>query len=75
MVDPLAEVVTLLQPGAPFSKLVSGAGRWSVSRSEYGQPFFCVILHGAARLTVDGLSASSKDPAPPGPAPHASGWH
>ena len=54
LVDPLAEVVTLLQPGAPFSKLVSGAGRWSVSRSEYGQPFFCVILHGAARLAVDG---------------------
>lgn len=54
MVDPLAEVVMLLQPGAPFSKLVSGAGRWSVSRSEYGRPFFCVILHGAARLAVDG---------------------
>ncbi len=44
----------LLQPGAPFSKLVSGAGRWSVSRSEYGQAFFCVILHGSARLAVDG---------------------
>jgi len=54
LVDPLAEVVTLLQPGAPFSKLVSGAGRWSVSRSEYGRPFFCVILHGSARLAVDG---------------------
>lgn len=54
MVDPLAEIVMLLQPGAPFSKLVSGAGHWSVSRSEYGQPFFCVILHGSARLVVDG---------------------
>lgn len=54
MVDPLAEVVMRLQPGAPFSKLVSGAGRWSVSRSEYGRPFFCVILHGAAQLAVDG---------------------
>lgn len=53
MVDPLTEIVTLLQPGAPFSKLVSGAGQWSVSRSEYGQPFFCVILHGSARLAVD----------------------
>jgi AraC-like DNA-binding protein len=54
MVDPLAEVVLLLQPGAPFSKLVSGAGRWSVRRSEHGQPFFCVILEGSSRLAVDG---------------------
>lgn len=54
MVDPVAEVVTLLQPSAPFSKIVSGAGRWSVRRSEYGQPFFCVILDGSCRLAVDG---------------------
>jgi len=54
MVDPLAEVVTLLQPGAPFSKVVSGAGRWSVRRTEYGQPFYCVILEGRSRLAVDG---------------------
>lgn len=54
MVDPLAEVVTLLQPGAPFSKLVSGAGRWSVRRSEAGRPFYCAVLEGASRLAVDG---------------------
>jgi AraC-like DNA-binding protein len=54
MVDPLAEVVTLLQPGAPFSKIVSGAGHWSVRRTEYGQPFFCVILEGSSCLAVDG---------------------
>lgn len=54
MIDPLAEIVTLLQPGAPFSKIVSGAGRWSVRRSEYGQPFYCVILDGSCRLAVDG---------------------
>jgi AraC-like DNA-binding protein len=57
MVDPLAEVVTLLQPGAPSSKIVSGAGRWGVRRSEYGQPFFCVILDGSCRLAVDGHEA------------------
>ena len=34
MGDPLTEVVTLLQPSAQFSKLVSGAGAWSVRRSE-----------------------------------------
>src|ERR1700756_634123 len=57
MVDPLAEVVTLLQPGATFSKVVSGAGRWRVRRSEAGRPFYCVILDGACRLAVDGREA------------------
>lgn len=54
MVDPLAEVVTLLQPGTPHSKIVSAAGRWSVRRVEYGRPFFCVVLDGSSRLEVDG---------------------
>lgn len=54
MVDPLAEVVTLLQPGAPFSKIVSGAGPWRVRRSEAGRPFYCVILGGSCHLAVDG---------------------
>lgn len=54
MVDPLAEVVTLLQPQARFSKVVSGAGPWRVRRSEAGQPFYCVILDGSCRLAVDG---------------------
>ncbi|WP_454827022.1 AraC family transcriptional regulator [Paraburkholderia xenovorans] len=54
MVDPLAEVVTLLQPVAAFSKVVSGAGRWRVHRSEAGQPFYCVILDGSCRLVTNG---------------------
>ncbi|NPC51521.1 AraC family transcriptional regulator [Corallococcus sp. AB032C] len=54
MVDPLAEVVSLLQPGAPFSKLVSGAGRWRVRRAENGRPFYCAVLMGRSRLAVDG---------------------
>jgi AraC-like DNA-binding protein len=54
MIDPLAEVVTLLQPGAPFSKVVSGAGPWAVRRSEAGRPFYCVVLDGSCRLAVDG---------------------
>ena len=54
MGDPLTEVVTLLQPSAQFSKLVSGAGAWSVRRSESGKPFYCVILEGRSRLEVDG---------------------
>jgi AraC-like DNA-binding protein len=54
MIDPLAEVVTLLQPNARFSKIVSAAGRWGVRRAELGQPFYCVILEGSIRIAVDG---------------------
>jgi AraC-like DNA-binding protein len=54
MIDPLTEVVTLLHPGAQFSKMVSGSGAWTVRRSEAGQPFYCVILEGSCRLEVDG---------------------
>ena len=54
MTDPLAEVVALLQPAAPFSKIVGGAGPWRVRRTEAGRPFYCVVLEGASRLTEDG---------------------
>ncbi|SIO58544.1 AraC family transcriptional regulator [Paraburkholderia phenazinium] len=54
MIDPLAEVVTLLQPGARFSKLVLGAGAWRVSRSDAGEPFYCAILEGGSRIAIDG---------------------
>jgi AraC-like DNA-binding protein len=54
MTDPLAEVVTLLRPGTPFSKIVSGAGPWCVRRTEAGQPFYGVVLDGSCRLAVDG---------------------
>jgi AraC-like DNA-binding protein len=62
MVDPLAEVVTLLRPGTPFSKLVSAAGRWRVRRSEYGQPFYGVVLEGSCRLAVDGAEPITLEP-------------
>ncbi|NYE64173.1 AraC-like DNA-binding protein [Duganella sp. 1224] len=54
MIDPLAEVVTLLQPRAQLSKVVSGAGAWRVRRSHAGQPFYCVVLEGASLLTISG---------------------
>ena len=53
MVDPLAEVVLLLQPTARFSKSVIGAGAWRVRRSDAGQPFYCAVLEGSCRLTLD----------------------
>jgi AraC-like DNA-binding protein len=54
MIDPVAEVVTLLQPGARFSKLILGASPWRISRSDESQPLYCVILEGGCRITIDG---------------------
>ncbi|MBB5510185.1 AraC family transcriptional regulator [Paraburkholderia atlantica] len=54
MIDPLAEIVTLLKPTPTFSKVLSGAGRWRASRTEVGQPFYCVVLEGSLRLSVNG---------------------
>lgn len=54
MVDPLAEVVALLQPSARFFKHITGSGPWRVSRSDAGQPFYCAVLEGACRMALDG---------------------
>lgn len=54
MIDPLAQVVSLLQPSAAFSKITYGAGPWRVRRSEAGRPFYCVVLDGSCCLTVRG---------------------
>lgn len=53
MVDPLAEVVSLLQPSTPFSKLVVASAPWAVRRAEMGRPFYFVMLEGGCHLTVD----------------------
>src|SRR5262247_1235448 len=54
MSDPLSEAITLLQPRAVFSRRISGAGRWGVRYSAFGQPSFCAVLEGRCRLAVDG---------------------
>ena len=54
MIDPLAEVVAVLQPGANFSKLVFGAGRWRVSRIDVTEPFYCAVLEGGCRIAIGG---------------------
>jgi AraC-like DNA-binding protein len=54
MADPLTEVIGLLRPSAVFAKSISGAGRWAVRYSVFGQPSFCVVLEGRCRLRVDG---------------------
>jgi AraC-like DNA-binding protein len=57
MLDPLAEVIQLLQPRAVFSKPISGAGSWAVRYSRFDQPSFAAVLEGRCRLAVDGQRA------------------
>ena len=54
MTDPLSEIITLLRPRAVFAKGISGAGRWGVRYSDFGEPSFSSVLEGACRLAVDG---------------------
>ena len=54
MVDPLSDVVQLLHPQAVFANVISGKGNWAVRYADYGQPGFCIVLEGSARLAVDG---------------------
>ncbi len=54
MSDPLAEIVTLLQPTAPFSKLVQSSGAWRVQRTNVDQVYYCLILSGQTCLEVNG---------------------
>lgn len=53
MIDPLSEIISLLRPRTVFSKGISGAGRWAVRYSDFGQPSFCAVLEGRCRLAVD----------------------
>lgn len=59
MSDPLSEVIALLRPRTVFSKIISGAGRWGVRYSAFGQPSFSAVLEGGCRLAVDGEAAVS----------------
>lgn len=53
--DPLASVIGLLRPAAVLSKIISGAGRWSVRYGAHEDPGFCVMLEGSCFLDVDGV--------------------
>ncbi len=52
MVDPLADIVRLLRPRLPHSKVVSAAGPWHVQRAEAGRAFYCAVLDGTCRLNI-----------------------
>jgi AraC-like DNA-binding protein len=56
MIDPLSEVIALLRPHTVFTKSISGAGRWGVRYTDFGQPSFCTVIEGNCRLAVDGAN-------------------
>jgi len=56
MVDPLSDVIGLLRPKAVFTKGISGAGKWGVRYSDFGNPSFAIVVEGSCRLAVDGES-------------------
>ena len=49
MADPLAQIIGLLQPGAPFSKCVTGSGPWRVRRTQSPNPYYVAVLSGSLR--------------------------
>lgn len=49
MADPLAQIVDLLKPGAPFSKCVTGSGPWRVRRTQSPNPYYVAVLKGSVR--------------------------
>ena len=55
--DPLAIVISLLRPQTVLSKIVSGAGKWSIRKPRYEDPAFCLVLDGSCFLEPDGIGA------------------
>ena len=55
--DPLAAIISLLRPQTVLSKIVSGAGKWSIRKPRYEDPAFCLLLDGACYLDPDGIGA------------------
>jgi AraC-like DNA-binding protein len=53
--DPLAVIISLLRPQTVLSKIVSGAGNWSIRKPRYEDPAFSLILDGSCFLHPDGL--------------------
>ena len=55
--DPLASIISLLRPQTVFSKIISGAGKWSIRKPRYEDPAFCLLLDGSCFLDLDGVGA------------------
>lgn len=54
VIDPVADVVSLLKPRPSIAKQVTGGGQWLVERTELGSPFYCAVVEGECLLTIAG---------------------
>jgi AraC-like DNA-binding protein len=52
--EPLADVIALLRPRAAGTKVMQGAGRWGLRRSQAAYAGFGLVLKGQCWLAVDG---------------------
>jgi AraC-like DNA-binding protein len=50
---PVETLVSLLRPKTVASKIISGAGEWSVREARHADPAFCVMLDGTCVLRLD----------------------
>ena len=53
--DPIETIISLLRPQVVLSKVVSGAGDWSIRKPPYAEPSFCLMLEGSCWLSPDEL--------------------
>lgn len=53
--DPIETIISLLRPQVVLSKVVSGAGDWSIRKPAYAEPSFCLMLAGTCWLSPDDL--------------------
>jgi len=51
--DPLVAVIELLRPQTVLSKIISGAGAWSVRYAAHDDPGFCIVLEGSCFIRLD----------------------
>jgi AraC-like DNA-binding protein len=59
--DPLAAIIALLRPQTVLSKVISGAGRWSVRYAAHSEPGFCLVLDGSCFLALDGVGVGTTE--------------
>ena len=52
MIDPLSQIIALLNPEVTHSKLVHASAAFEVSRSDSNDAFYCLILSGKAYLNI-----------------------
>lgn len=50
--DPLSDIIALLQPNAAIAKSIAGRGQWGVRYRSYDAPGFTVVLSGEAWVTL-----------------------